>query len=314
VIVQALVGNALHTLREGETYMRNRSFGVLTAVLLVAGLAASPAPADAQSALGETQVLNVALGNSTVVTHPVNLERVMITDPNVADAVPVTAREVVINGLSAGTTTLLFWDSQGMRHTYSVHVTADVQAIQSGLQRILPGNNVSVAAVGNSIILSGEVSDPHTASRALSLAGALSGADLLGRGELLPLPPELERRGLHPGAAGSRGSSAVWPSRTSSRFWVRRPRSWPGVSSRIRWSRRSRARFRSSSGSSGFGSDFTPTLANSGAIRLHVEPEVSSLDFASGVDIAGSRVPALLSRGRRRPSSSRTGRPSRLPG
>ncbi len=40
---------------------------------------------------------------------------------------------------------------------------------------------------------------------------------------------------------------------------------------------------------------FTPTIAGD-VIRLHVKPEVSSLDFASGVSINGFRVPALITR------------------
>ncbi len=40
---------------------------------------------------------------------------------------------------------------------------------------------------------------------------------------------------------------------------------------------------------------FTPTIAGD-VIRLHVKPEVSSLDFANGVTINGFRVPALQTR------------------
>ncbi len=41
--------------------------------------------------------------------------------------------------------------------------------------------------------------------------------------------------------------------------------------------------------------NFTPTIAGD-VIRLHVRPEVSSLDFANGVTINGFRVPALQTR------------------
>lgn len=41
--------------------------------------------------------------------------------------------------------------------------------------------------------------------------------------------------------------------------------------------------------------NFTPTIAGD-VIRLHVRPEVSSLDFANGVTINGFRVPALTTR------------------
>ncbi len=41
---------------------------------------------------------------------------------------------------------------------------------------------------------------------------------------------------------------------------------------------------------------FTPTITNNGAIRLQVEPEVSSLDFANGLTISGFQIPSLLTR------------------
>ncbi len=42
--------------------------------------------------------------------------------------------------------------------------------------------------------------------------------------------------------------------------------------------------------------NFLPTITNSGNIRLQVEPEVSSLDFANGVSFQGFQIPSLLSR------------------
>jgi pilus assembly protein CpaC len=41
---------------------------------------------------------------------------------------------------------------------------------------------------------------------------------------------------------------------------------------------------------------FTPVVTNSGNIKLKVAPEVSTLDFANGLQISGFQVPALLSR------------------
>src|SRR5690606_12067163 len=41
---------------------------------------------------------------------------------------------------------------------------------------------------------------------------------------------------------------------------------------------------------------FLPTVTIAGNIRLSVEPEVSSLDFANGVQLSGFNIPALLTR------------------
>ena len=41
---------------------------------------------------------------------------------------------------------------------------------------------------------------------------------------------------------------------------------------------------------------FTPNIARNGAIRLKVQPEVSTLDFANGVTISGFSIPSLRTR------------------
>jgi len=42
--------------------------------------------------------------------------------------------------------------------------------------------------------------------------------------------------------------------------------------------------------------NFTPTITNSGNIRLKVAPEVSSLDFANGLTFQGFNIPSILAR------------------
>jgi pilus assembly protein CpaC len=42
--------------------------------------------------------------------------------------------------------------------------------------------------------------------------------------------------------------------------------------------------------------NFTPTVTPRGTIRLAVEPEVSTLDFANGITLEGFRIPALSTR------------------
>lgn len=42
--------------------------------------------------------------------------------------------------------------------------------------------------------------------------------------------------------------------------------------------------------------NFTPTITNSGNVRLEVSPEVSSLDFANGLVLGGYEIPSILTR------------------
>ncbi len=138
-------------------------------VLLLAAL-----PLQAQEAQLTSQTITVSKGSSAVVNHPTTLERVLITDPEVADAVPVSGTEVVLNGNQAGSTTLLLWGLDGTRATYTVRVVVNAAYLEEELSRLLPGSGIRTASAGNSIVLSGEGVDPRVAERALVLAQSLS--------------------------------------------------------------------------------------------------------------------------------------------
>ncbi len=120
-----------------------------------------------------TTVLRVPVGNSSVVTHGAVLDRVSIGNPEIADAVVVSAREVVVNGKTAGTTSLLLWDRAGGRAVYSVRVTADAPMLEREFRTLFPGEDIRARAVGNTVILEGEVEDPRMARRAVRVAQGL---------------------------------------------------------------------------------------------------------------------------------------------
>ena len=143
--------------------------------LIFASLLALPgALLEAQQAQLTLETITVSRGSSAVVNHPTTLERVLITDPDVADAVPVSGTEVVLNGNQAGSTTLLLWGLDGSRATYTVRVVVNAAYLEEELTRLLPGSGIRASSAGNSVVLSGEGVDPRVAERALVLAQSLS--------------------------------------------------------------------------------------------------------------------------------------------
>jgi pilus assembly protein CpaC len=142
--------------------------------LLLAGALFPAWTLQAQEAQLTLQTISVARGSSAVVTHPTTLERVLITDPEIADAVPVSGTEVVLNGNQAGSTTLLLWGLDGSRATYNVRVVVNSTYLEEELNRLLPGSGIRAAAAGNAIVLTGEGIDPRVAERAMVLAESLS--------------------------------------------------------------------------------------------------------------------------------------------
>lgn len=155
---------------------------LLAVVALLSATSASAAQDDAPGPSAEEtraapsdSTLFLVRGTSRVVEHGATLERVSIADTDIADAVVVSADEVVINAKSPGQTTLFLWDEQGGRRMFGVNVTADAGAVQDQIDRLMPDAEIDASASGNTIILTGSVRDPGVEERALSLARSLAG-------------------------------------------------------------------------------------------------------------------------------------------
>ncbi|MDH3427064.1 MAG: pilus assembly protein N-terminal domain-containing protein, partial [Gemmatimonadota bacterium] len=157
---------------------RIRQFGRLRAHVSGATLAALlllalTGPASAQDASG---VIDLAAGGSSVIETQASVVRVAIADPSIIDVLPVTARELVINGKASGTTSLLIWDAAGTRAWYSVRVSPDAANLQADLRRLFPGEDVQVEASGKSVVLKGSVSNSGVASRMMDVAARSLGS------------------------------------------------------------------------------------------------------------------------------------------
>jgi pilus assembly protein CpaC len=336
--------------------------GRIVGTLLLAVAMGAGEGVAAQEAQLTLETISVARGSSAVVTHPSTLERVLITDPEIADAVPVSGTEVVLNGNQAGSTTLLLWGLDGSRATYNVRVVVNSTYLEQELNRLLPGSGIRAASAGNSIVLSGEGVDPRVAERAMVLAESLSNgvpivdhisvperAQVLLRVRLAevnrsavqnlgsrfiwmdPSNPQGDVEGSI-GPAGFGGGFPGGPELTFSDavnfYFFHQP---SNVAAFVR-ALRDEGSFRSLAepnllafpgeeasflaggefpfpmvqGQTGaisvdfreFGVrlNFEPHITNSGAIRLRVAPEVSQLDFGSGLSLQGFSIPAILSR------------------
>lgn len=134
-------------------------------------LAAGPLAAQ-QILSTPQQTLTLTRGGSLLLVNPVNFERYAVADPNVADAVVVSATEMIINGRVVGSTNLILWDRQGAPRIYQIQVTPDVAGLERYLQNLLPGEPITVNANGNVVALSGTVNDPGSVSRAVEAAKA----------------------------------------------------------------------------------------------------------------------------------------------
>jgi pilus assembly protein CpaC len=94
--------------------------------LIFAALAQAAAPAWAQTpqpvepmhvnlASTASQSLSIPRGKSAVVDLPVDAREVLVTNPQVADAVLRTPRRIYVMGISTGVTDAVFFDAAGRR-------------------------------------------------------------------------------------------------------------------------------------------------------------------------------------------------------
>ncbi|HET8625596.1 MAG TPA: pilus assembly protein N-terminal domain-containing protein [Gemmatimonadales bacterium] len=307
-------------------------------------------PLVAQRVVSQAErVISVSRGASALFISPVPLQRFSVGDPGIAEVTIVSPTEVVINGRSLGSTTLLIWDNSADVKVYSVEVTADAPALERYLRSLLPNEEITVTASGSSITLSGTVKDPTSAQRAVDIARS-SGATII---DNLVTPPAVQVKLAVRFAEINRTAFKDWASNLSTLnpHKLSDNGDWSGSTSAdgtiqflldndianfqafIQASEQ-RGDFRSlaepnlmvlpgreayflaggrfpypavqGGGASnaigiqfeefGVKLRFTPVITRSGSIRLKVEPEVSSLDFANGLVISGFVIPSILSR------------------
>ena len=133
--------------------------------------APQPAPASDTGRLDRDRVLMLTAGRSMVLTTAYDITRIAITDPKIADAVVVQPREVLIDGRSAGTVSLIVWGA-GRREQYDVVVDPGVTTLQQTLQQIFPGEDIRVAINDDAVILSGQVSTNSVMLKAAEVVAA----------------------------------------------------------------------------------------------------------------------------------------------
>jgi len=122
----------------------------------------------------ETQIirkLDLTVGKSMVLRSKDAVKRISIADPDVADFVLISPKEIYITGKSAGVTNMTLWQTDGSYKLFDLDVGFDVSQLKQQLNDILPEeSDLRVTATKESITLSGRVSSAANLSQALSLA------------------------------------------------------------------------------------------------------------------------------------------------
>jgi pilus assembly protein CpaC len=140
------------------------------ALLSAQGQPQSPSGAS-QDARGPFPKVQLTAGRSTVVSTDFEVTRIAVTNPEVADAVVVQPREILIDGKRAGTVSLIVWGST-TRTQYDIVVEQPTTTLEQQLHILFPGEDVTVSTSEGATILSGHVSNTNVMLRIGEIAAA----------------------------------------------------------------------------------------------------------------------------------------------
>ncbi|MBK6849403.1 MAG: type II and III secretion system protein family protein [Proteobacteria bacterium] len=142
--------------------------GVVLA-LLTLGVALPGARAESE---GQVIPVSVGVGGSRLVRFRLGAERFTIADPNIVEAKLLNARALQVGGRQLGETAIIVWDSRGTPVRLVVSVGVPTEGLAARLKSIFPSETIGVQSSGETIILTGSVSDPVVAERAVKVAEA----------------------------------------------------------------------------------------------------------------------------------------------
>lgn len=133
-------------------------------------------PPQGELRAGRTEMapqMHLAEGKSTLMRLPFAASRMSVGDPRIADVILLNPTEVYLLGRSVGTTNLILWNKANDATIVDLAVGIDSSSLQARLAELLPNEkDIHVTVAGDTLILSGMVSDVVKADQALSLANA----------------------------------------------------------------------------------------------------------------------------------------------
>ncbi|MGB3624550.1 MAG: type II and III secretion system protein family protein [Henriciella sp.] len=151
-------------------------------------LFAAPLTAHAQNLMGVSvmepgdtnvsQTIKLGLNKSTVIELDRPVADVVITSPEIADAVVQTAQRLIFRGVSVGETNAFLFDRQGNPLlNLEIIVDADMAALKKLISRHVPDARVEAESVGGNILLTGEVESIAQSDQVMRLVRAYSGVE-----------------------------------------------------------------------------------------------------------------------------------------
>ena len=161
----------------------------LAALIALAFLAAGQNP--------PAKNMSLTAGRGELLQFTQDVQRVVVAEPKIADAVVVSPHEVMVNAKGPGHTTVVIWENGVGPQRWEITVVADTsevdsarKALASELKKSLPATNIDFNWNGETIVLTGAAASPEESKRAQALASTRAKSVV----NLITVPPAAEPR------------------------------------------------------------------------------------------------------------------------
>jgi Flp pilus assembly secretin CpaC len=270
------------------------------------GLLVGALPAYGQDIIvgGDVTPMDLSIGQSIPMTTFTTIQRVSVTNPDIADVLVISDREIVLHGLMPGLTDFLIWQVDGGHFHYRVRVHSPTDRKQVMLAvRIAEASKDVLRQLGVSFLWQGwenvragtgqfatggtdETGNPVIQDRG-QFATVLSVGDIRNLTALLDLA---EQSGgfktlAEPNLVAANGEEASFLAGGELPVPVAQPTGSGQVGAVTIVYREFGIRL-----------NFVPEILSDDLIKLAVAPEVSTLDYNNAIVTAGFLVPALRTR------------------
>ncbi len=138
--------------------------------------------------------LVVTVGKSLSIDSPLTIKRVAIANNSLAETVVIGPKEVLLNGMSPGETSLIIWQEGDIRRAYDLLVRAsslNLDAVREQVAREFPGSDVDLAMAADTVFVRGTVKDVVAADRVVAIASTLGKTVNLLRVAIPPEEPQI---------------------------------------------------------------------------------------------------------------------------
>jgi pilus assembly protein CpaC len=156
----------------------------------VGAMAANEGMVHSVSPIREAQQMSLVVGKSTVVDMPVAIKRASLADPQIADAIVLSPKQIYVTGKGYGSTNLTLWgkDDQVLA-VFDLDVGIDLARLKQHLAELLPDeSNLHLKGTNDHIAVSGTVSSESRLTQVLAVAEAYAPKKVLNFLKIYPEP------------------------------------------------------------------------------------------------------------------------------